>query len=154
MTSGSAPVRAVVDTNLIVSGIVMARGQPLQLVDAWHDRAFVLLVSAPLRAEYERVLARPKLLERYAASAERAGAFLALVASRAEPVEPRDRLPVPVRDPKDEMVIAAALGGDADFLVTGDKDLLALAHDPRLGRLRIVTAAEFLAVLRSRRQAG
>ncbi|HEX5501645.1 MAG TPA: hypothetical protein VFW96_03425 [Thermomicrobiales bacterium] len=45
------------------------------------------------------------------------------------------------------MVLAAALGGSADYRVTGDDDLLALAGDPRLGALRIVTVRAFLDLL-------
>jgi predicted nucleic acid-binding protein len=47
----------------------------------------------------------------------------------------------------DERILGAALAGNADFLVTGDEDLLVLAGDPRLGSLRIVTVAAFLAIL-------
>lgn len=45
------------------------------------------------------------------------------------------------------MILAAALGGGADYVVTGDADLLVLNGDPRLGNLRIVTAGDFLALL-------
>lgn len=62
-------------------------------------------------------------------------------------VVPMTEIPLPVRDPKDVHILATALGGDADYLVTGDHDLLVLRGDPRLGRLQIVTAAEFLAIL-------
>ena len=61
-------------------------------------------------------------------------------------------LPIPVRDPKDEKILAAAIGGRAAFLVTGDKDLLVLRGHPDLGVLRIVTAVEFLAVRADREQ--
>ncbi|MGH2615596.1 MAG: PIN domain-containing protein [Thermomicrobiales bacterium] len=60
---------------------------------------------------------------------------------------PSTNIPVPLRDPNDEQILAAALGGDADYLVTGDNDLLDRQGDPRLSTLKIVTAAQFLAVL-------
>jgi len=50
---------------------------------------------------------------------------------------------VAIRDPKD-IHLLAALGGDADYLITGDADLLVLAGDPTLGPLRIITARAFL----------
>ena len=62
-------------------------------------------------------------------------------------VVPDPMLALPVRDAKDEHILATALSGNADYLVTGDKDLLVLAGDPRLGKLKIVTVAEFLAIL-------
>ena len=52
-----------------------------------------------------------------------------------------------MRDPKDEPILAAALGGGADYLVTGDADLLIYRGDSRLGSLQIVTVHQFLAVL-------
>jgi predicted nucleic acid-binding protein len=69
------------------------------------------------------------------------------LATTAKVIVPESRPPVSVRDPRDEHILALALAGNADFLVTGDNDLLVLAADPRLGKLRIVTVAAFLALL-------
>jgi predicted nucleic acid-binding protein len=66
---------------------------------------------------------------------------------KAQRVEPRSTLPVEVRDAKDERIVASGLGGGADYLVTGNKDLLVLQGDQRLGKLKIVTVAEFLTIL-------
>jgi predicted nucleic acid-binding protein len=68
-------------------------------------------------------------------------------------VEVFDPRPIGVRESNDDMVVAAALGGDADFLITGDKELLALRGDSGLGAPAIVTAREFVEVLRLRRPA-
>lgn len=62
-------------------------------------------------------------------------------------MSPRRRLPVALRDKNDERTLAAALGAKADFLVTGDDDLLVLRGEPRLRGLRLVTAREFLGLL-------
>jgi predicted nucleic acid-binding protein len=72
-------------------------------------------------------------------------AFMDLI-ERTPPVVP-SQSPLLVRDPKDDMILAAAIGGNADFLVTGDADLLVLANDPKLGHLRIVSPSEFLSLL-------
>lgn len=48
------------------------------------------------------------------------------------------------RDPNDDPLLSAALNGRADYLVSGDLDLLELASDPRLGGLRILTPRAFL----------
>jgi putative PIN family toxin of toxin-antitoxin system len=105
-------------------------------------------VSPLLREEYARVLPRPKFRRAYGLTPEVVADLLALIDARAVAVAPAAQLPVEVRAPKDTMVLAAALGGAADYLVTGDEDLLALAGDPRLGTLRIVTARAFLDALR------
>jgi len=54
---------------------------------------------------------------------------------------------VAVRDVKDEKILASAIEGAADYLVTGDADLLILNGNPALGTLKIVTVRDFLAVL-------
>lgn len=74
-------------------------------------------------------------------------AFMKLISRQATLVTPARRVPLNVRDPKDVQVLATAFGGGADYLVTGDNDLLSLAGDSRLGPLRIVTVVEFLRVL-------
>ena len=61
-----------------------------------------------------------------------------------ERVTPLDSLPLHSRDPKDDKLLAVALGGNADYLITGDQDLLVLNDNPGLENLRIITAAVFL----------
>lgn len=55
-------------------------------------------------------------------------------------------IPNYTRDPKDDYLIDAALRGQADYLVTGDFDLLALADDPAIS-VQIVSPSTFLAML-------
>jgi putative PIN family toxin of toxin-antitoxin system len=144
MLSGSRASRAVVDTNLVVNGLISQRGAPHQLVLAWRIGAFQLLISDQLLAEFETVLTRPKLVEKYRLSSFASLTFHGLVQTAALRVQPIRTLPVNIRDPKDELVLAAALGGKADYLVTGDNDLLVLSEEPALRPLRIVRARLFL----------
>ncbi len=139
-------VSAVVDTNLIVSELLLRRGAPYELLVAWRAGAFVLLFTERIYEEYVRVLPRPKFA-RYGLTPEIIVGFLASLRARGRRITPRRRLPITVRDPKDDMVLAAALGGHADYLVTGDADLLDLRSRSELGTLQIVTVREFLAVL-------
>jgi hypothetical protein len=71
--------------------------------------------------------------------------------AEGERVEPTGTIPVAVRDPEDVHLLAAALGGNAAYLVTGDADLPILNGDPALGPLRIVAARAFLDALARRR---
>jgi putative PIN family toxin of toxin-antitoxin system len=105
-------------------------------------------------AEYERVLLRPHFAQKYGLTPEEIGAFLVLIATAAHIVTPVATLPVAVRDPKDEPVLATALGGRADYLVTGDQDLLVLDGTPELGTLRVIAVREFLAILESTERAN
>lgn len=147
MPSQQGLPRVVVDTNLFVSGAISPRGSPNQLLQAWLNGAFSLLMSAEQRAEVQKVLSRPAIAKKYNLSKEYRAHLLFLIDSLALPVSLRRRLPVLVRDPKDEHLLAAALGGKADYLVTGDEDLLILDGHQTLPNLRVLTVRTFLQVL-------
>lgn len=140
---GGAP-RVVVDLNLFVSGLISKLGQPRRLIDHLRRGSFQLLISRQLREELAEVLQREKFVVRFGITGDERAAFLYVIDTLAVTVEPQSRLPVEVRDVKDEIVLATALGGGADYLVTGDADLLSLASDLRLGGLSIVTVRQFL----------
>ncbi|MCL5957730.1 MAG: putative toxin-antitoxin system toxin component, PIN family [Chloroflexi bacterium] len=148
MRKKSPPLSAVVDTNIFVSGLITKLGTPAQLVESLRNGAFTLLLSEPLCAEYALVFPRPQFTHKYGITTEEVDEFLFLLDTTARRIMPSRRLPVTARDKKDERILAAALGGKANYLVTGDKDLLVLRDDPALGELKIVTAREFLEVLR------
>lgn len=97
----------------------------------------------------DEVLHREKFTSRFGLTPEDRADFLALVDSRATFVAPVAHLPIAVRDAKDDIVLATALGGEAEYLVTGDRDLLVLKDDPRLRVVQILTVREFLAILDS-----
>lgn len=137
-------VSAVVDTNLIVSGLIGTRGNPVALLEAWRAGIFTLCYADEQRAEIEDVLRRPHIATRYGITLETSAAVLYLLETRGRRAPLLDPLPVHPRDRNDEHILAAALAASADYLVTGDKDILVLAGDARLGALQIVTAAVFL----------
>lgn len=140
MTASIRPLRATVDTNLFVRGLIRAGTPPSKLLHAWIDRRFRVVTSSELRSEVQTVLARPKFV-RYQPDAELLAAILDALAATEQVV------PLQSRDPKDNMVLTCALGGQVDYLVTGDQDLLVLVNEPGIGPLRIVTPRQFLSVL-------
>ncbi len=147
MHAAPEPIRAVVDLNLFVSGLISRLGQPFQLVEYLRQDAFLVVISQQLRDELEEVLRREKFVTRFGLTAESRDAFLALLDAKAQAVTPSLVLPVRVRDQNDEIVLATALGGDADYLVTGDEDLLVLRGERSIAPLQIVTVREFLQAL-------
>ena len=143
--SARSPVRTriVLDTNLLVSGLIVPHGLPHQLIAAWRRGAFRLLVTDAILAEYAAVLARPRFAEKYGLTPAVVAALLRRMRVQGERVTPAGMVPVAVRDVKDTHLLAAALGGDADYLITGDADLLVLDGDPALDQLRIVTVRTY-----------
>jgi putative PIN family toxin of toxin-antitoxin system len=117
--------RLVVDPNVWVSAAITRRPGPADtLLGLATDAEVVLLVSGHLLDELDDVLRRPKF-RRYL-SLEDAAAFvgaLALLSTRVADADVDDRW---CRDPDDEYLVALAHEHDATFLVSGDKDLLAV----------------------------
>lgn len=107
----------------------------------------MLLISPELISEVKEVLERPRIGAKYSLTVQEISDFVARLQRTAEPVVPLDPLPVRSRDPKDDKFLAVALGGAADYLLTGDDDLLVLDGDPALGSLRIITVRAFLDLL-------
>jgi len=132
---------AVVDTNIFVSGLILEKGFPFQLVQKLRSDSFTLVLSSELRQELEEVIMRSKFSAFL--SEEQIDIFLLMIDTISKFVEPIS-LPMKIRDPKDEKVLAAALASGVDYLITGDEDLLTLKGDSRLGKLKIVTVKEFL----------
>jgi putative PIN family toxin of toxin-antitoxin system len=139
-------VRAVVDTNLFVSGLILKQGLPSRLVETLRQGGYQLVLSDVLLEEYRRVLMRQPFAKRYGLTPQEVRDFLILLVT-AQSATPKRQLPVRVRDAKDNKVLATALGGQAKYLVTGDEDLLILDGHPKLPNLRIITVRTFLELL-------
>lgn len=136
-------IRAVFDTNLLVSYLLTHRPPIATLIDQHLAREDFVLVTAPgLLEELDRVLRYPKL-QRYYSDAERTR-FVALLMALAEVVDLPETIPRICRDPDDDQVIACAVVGQADVIISGDRDLLALGQ---VGRIPVLSAAQFLEVL-------
>lgn len=137
-------IRAVLDNNVLVSGLIKRIGAPGRILDSQRRGRFDLVTSAPLLAELQAVLLRPHILKLIHATASEVAAFVAQVRADAIFVVPEVEITAVDRDPADNRVLEAAVTGRADFIVTGDQDLLVLE---RFQDIPIVTPARFLAVL-------
>jgi uncharacterized protein len=124
-----APSVVVIDTNLVLSALVFGAGRLSALRTAWQSGRCIPLVSTATAAELMRVLAYPK----FKLSAADREELLADYLPHCRSVRIPARLPkLPVcRDVNDQMFIELTAVGKADFLVTGDKDLLMLASEFR-----------------------
>lgn len=122
--SAAAPVRAVLDTNVLVSALIFRGGVTATLRQGWQNNAFQPLVSQPTAKELIQVLAYPKFKLTPADQEELLADYLPFCLAIQLPTE----LPsIPeCRDPFDRPFLHLALVGQADYLVTGDRDLLSL----------------------------
>ena len=147
-------VSAVIDTSIFISGIIGRHGLPFGVLEAWRSRKFILVMSHEQREELEEVLSRPRIRDKHRVEVTTIYEVQRLIDEEARRPRLRRRKPVAVRDPKDEVILASALGGHANYLVIGDNDLLVLRDHPRIPKLRIVTAREFLDILASGEPTG
>ena len=137
-------MRVVLDTSVIVGGLISPHGSPAQIIVRWLAGHFTLLYTQDMLTELEDVLNRAWLKERLAAVPNRATDFLEAVTVLGEPVMGYANVEGFVRDPFDETFLACALLGNADFLVSVDKDLLSLES---FKGTQIVRPAHFLRAL-------
>jgi putative PIN family toxin of toxin-antitoxin system len=128
-------LRVVLDTNVLVSGLAYPGSVPGRIVTAWRQGGLEVVLSRYILDELVRVLPRlPRVQLTTAEIRDLADSFMFL----ADVVEPRGAEDVDLRDPADQPVLLTLQAAKADYLVTGDKDLLALA-----GRYPILAPAEF-----------
>jgi putative PIN family toxin of toxin-antitoxin system len=131
--------RAVLDTNVVLSALLFAQGRLARLRLAWQQTGFHPLVSTVTTRELMRALTYPKFKLTAEDQQELLADYLPYCTPVSMPAKP-PKTPL-CRDPHDVPFLQLAVVGKADFLVTGDKDLLSL---PGKIRCPIVTADVFL----------
>ena len=138
-----ATLRVVLDTNVLLSGIAYPASIPGKIIAAWRYGSVDVVLSGFILDELRRVL--PRLANRHLLSAVEIEDLVDILSIQAEIVDPLPNQTPDLRDPNDLPVLgtllAAQRAGGADYLVTGDKDLLAMS-----GNFPIVTPAQFWAM--------
>jgi putative PIN family toxin of toxin-antitoxin system len=129
-------LRVVLDTNVLVSGLAYPGSVPGRIANAWRQGGLGVVLSHHILNEMVRVLPRlPRVHLTPAEIRDLADSFM----FQADIVEPEGAQDAS-RDPADQPVLLTLVAAKVDYLVTGDKDLLALA-----GQYPIITPAEFWA---------
>jgi putative PIN family toxin of toxin-antitoxin system len=139
-------LRVVVDTNIFVSSLLGKRGAPAQVIDAWRERRYLLVTSDALIAETLAVLRLPRIQEKYRLLPAEIDRLAYLLAQDGLVVPGEANVLGTVIDPDDEMVLACALDGQADCIVSGDVHLLELS---KFADIPIFTVYQFLEMLES-----
>jgi putative PIN family toxin of toxin-antitoxin system len=135
-------MRAILDTNILVSALIVPTGAPSSLYQSWLTDRFVLISCEDQLEEFRRVTRYPRIRKYLRPSA--AGTMLNEIRGLAALVGPLPKVHV-CADPADNFLLAMAEAGDADYLVTGDgRHLLSLK---RHRSTRIVTAKQAVEIL-------
>lgn len=136
-------MRVILDTNVLLGALISPHGPPDAIYRAWRAARFELVTSAAQLDELRRVSRYPKL--KTILPAHRVGTMVnnmqrAIVLAQLPPLPDG----IEANDPNDAFLLAMALGGEADYLVTGDRRA-GLLQRGSMGRTRIVTPAIFCA---------
>ena len=137
-----ATLRVVLDTNVLLSGIAYPASVPGKIMAAWRHGSVDVLLSTYILDELRRVL--PRLARRHGLTAAEIEDLVDALSIQAEVIEPLPGADPELRDVDDQPVLGTLLAAlktsKADYLITGDNDLLVMAE-----RYPIVTAAKFWA---------
>jgi putative PIN family toxin of toxin-antitoxin system len=128
-------LRVVLDTNVLVSGLAYPGSVPGRIVGVWRQGGLDVVLSRYILDEMSRVLPR---LNRVGLSPSEIRDLVDSFMFLADIVEPDGGQDAGLRDPADQQVLGTLRASQADYLVTGDKDLLVLAE-----KYPIVTPAAF-----------
>jgi putative PIN family toxin of toxin-antitoxin system len=105
-----------------------------------RDGEFALLHTEPLLVELAEVIDRPRIRQKYGLGSEDIESVLALILLRGEPIDPARRTDI-YRDPKANMILEAAVAGQADLIIGGDPNLLSLRE---FEGVPVISPAKFL----------
>jgi len=137
-------MRAVLDTNVVISATLIRGGNEDKVLRAWQRGAFELVLSPQILDEMARALFYERIRKFRWMSEDEVLTLHQYLAG--ESVLARGKASVKAsRDPEDDKFLAAAVEAQADYVVSGDKDLLDLKA---YKGARIVTPAQFLTILR------
>jgi len=121
-------VKIVLDSNILMSGLILPESIPGGILQAWREARFDLVLSEEMLDEIGRVLSYPKIRERLQWDDKQIERFLLLLKFKSFLVHPVIQKFEGLRDQADAPILAALVESQAEALVTGDKDLLVLSE--------------------------
>ena len=139
-------MRAVIDTNVLISGFISRESYPAKLVDGWVEKRFEPVVSEEIIREYREVFAR----DRFSAlgSVEERLKLLGTLLSfeHVVLVNPQERICMVKDDPRNDIFLECAAAGECEFIISGDQHLLKLKQ---YKNIKVITAKEFIELLKA-----
>jgi putative PIN family toxin of toxin-antitoxin system len=133
-------IRAIIDTSVLIRYLIKPSAAIKELIEErWLGDEVQMVTALDLIAELEGALERDYI--QTLIRTEEGQALLDAITQKADILPPLGPVPAYTRDPKDDKFVACALVGDANYLITEDKDMLILEV---VGDVRIVTPYDFL----------
>ena len=137
-------MNAVIDTNVLISGLMTESGPPRGILIAFESGQFGWLASQEILDEYRRVVTYPKVRKYSRLSDDQVERLLDTLWVSTTRIPPSPGFPAVAADPDDDKFLACTLAGEADVIVSGDKHLLTLGE---YAGIPILSPAAFLARL-------
>ncbi|PIS17943.1 putative toxin-antitoxin system toxin component, PIN family [Candidatus Collierbacteria bacterium CG09_land_8_20_14_0_10_46_12] len=134
----------VLDTNVYVSALLLPQSIPGKIIQFWFNQSFKIIISDPAISELIRVFSRSKFTDQFSLSPISVETLIKNIKFKTIVVNRLKKPKVAIRDPKDTVILATAIDGHADYLVTGDQDLLVLVNHKSIKPLKIISPTEFL----------
>jgi hypothetical protein len=138
-------LRVVLDTNVIISDTITDHGVPFQILKKWEQGHFVLIVSEPILQEVDRVFHYPHIKEKRHLTKRDISSVLQTLRRYGINTPAEIIIEAVSQDPADNKFIVAAVEGEADYIVSGDRHLRSLES---YRGIKIVSPSEFVEVLR------
>ena len=132
--------RAIVDTNIFISATFW-HGVPQQVIKVFEAGKATLVLSDAILAELDRKLRHKKFAAELAETGLTVDAIVSGVRAMADLALPADVPEDAIRDPKDRMILACTVGGSANVIVSGDRDLTDMGS---FQNIPILKPAQFL----------
>lgn len=137
-------LKAVLNTNVVVSGTIVNYGPPCAILQAWREGQFTAITSETLLAEIREKLEEPRIKRTYKLTDREISLIIIALRKYSHLVKGKLTLKVIKEDPDDDQVIIAAVEGKANYIVSCDRHLLELET---YKSIKIVPPAEFVKVL-------
>lgn len=134
----------VLDSNIVVSSLLHSTGNSSKIIELWRKKYFQILISNYILSEVRDTLRDKQLAQKYHLSPAKQARLLTQLYYSGNLLDSINPSTQTSRDPRDNPILQLALDGKADYLVSGDKDLLVLKHRSSIVNLKILSPSEFI----------
>ncbi len=141
-------LKAVIDTSVMVSVAFAKQGIARELRDLIAENAFTMVTSKPILKELYEVLHYPHILQRFNPSKRDIDEFIGMIIENAVVTKGDYHISGITLDPEDDMFIACALEGDADYILSRDPHLRNIKH---FQRIQIIDVTAFVNKVRDKK---